>query len=160
MTDDKLFFHLESHYGVFNLDARYMGIEHAAATHGLSEAESLDADWVSTTFADLSDADNTLTSAYMAKAVTAGCRSVHLIRASTQSEWWHQYVVKRSRYIYFLRGEVAGHPRRALAVVEYSGVVKGSPLIASWDTALMVEPEHPRLAVLKRRAATASILTR
>ena len=158
MLDDKLFFHLESHYGVFNLDARYMGMAHAASTHGLSESEAMSAEWVSTTFADLSDATQQVTSAYMHKAVNAGVRSVHLVRAQTQSDWWHTYVVKHSRYIFFLRGDVTGHPRKALAVIEFSGVVKGSPLIGAWNTATMDEPEQSRVDVLRRRAATASIL--
>lgn len=161
MRDDKLFFGLEQLYGVFDLDARYKGKEHAFAIRAYPESEALSKEWISTTFADLSDASASVTGDYLEKACSSGCRSVLLVKADTAAPYWHDYVVKHSRYIHFIKGRVTGNngrPAPALAVVEIGVNIKGSALVATFDMSKLDEPVFERVDYLARRAATERML--
>jgi hypothetical protein len=159
MRDDKLFFHAEHHWGVFDMDVRYKGQAHAFATRAVNEESAMEEEWEGRVWADLHDANIGTVTAYMQKAVaTPSCKCVFLLKARPDTEAWHSFVIKYARAIYYLRGHVESDTSARLgvplAIVEFYGTVKGSSLTYGWNTATMDDPPFERLAYLRRRAAS------
>lgn len=144
MTDDNLYYELVRRYGTFDLDGYCENPDNAVSYRACQPGDLLTHDLVGlNVLMDLSTADLETTREHLryigeiANSRAKMTNMVAVIKVLTTSAAW-AVAIKYAKYIHFIQGDVYRDGKKItypIAVVQFSGEVKGSPMVSIIDMA-------------------------